>query len=571
MKSHFSINGGVAVACAVAGASTMLNGNCSAQTFSAADYATNSTYAGGWQPGNNGGYGFGPWSMDGTSTSPIQNAIDSTSPYDPFGVAWAIYNPAGKTNISDTCNTNNGTDISRVGRACPALQVGQTFSTVVANPTQESFYRGYTIRLVSGGDNTTYGNAGTRLAVGTFEYFTYGRWYAAGNSSVGTALFDKDTATNGMELDVTLTDTNSYHLVMTPVGNPGKAYTQDGTLNGSGPVDWIEYEFYNTDSDFYPTVCPEPLRTDFYIKDMTITALPPVPHTMIAADYATNYTYSAGWVSGFNGGYGFGPWSFDGTSGSTNQQEMTYGSSDPFDALGTAWTLLNYNNSDLANAGRGFAPLQIGETIEAVVENPTDTAFYRGYTISLNTGTNNEPGGFKANELVAAYTFDYFNNGQWYVGDGSGNTTTSLFNTDTAAAGMKLDITLTDTNSYQLTMTPLANPTNAYTQAGTFKTNAPAEWIQFQFYNTASNANVATEFYISSLTISGLTLDSQLVGTNIVLTWPASAVGFTLESALSLGAPTLWYTNSTPPVVVGGLNVVTNPITGTAQFYRLKH
>src|SRR5437899_10138093 len=96
MRSHFSLSQGVAVACAVAGAATMLNGNCSAQNPIAADYATNSTYAAGWSAGQNGGYGFGPWSMANTEiTSPIEAAMDRTSPYNPFGVAWTLYNPEG--------------------------------------------------------------------------------------------------------------------------------------------------------------------------------------------------------------------------------------------------------------------------------------------------------------------------------------------------------------------------------------------------------------------------------------------------------------------------------------------
>jgi hypothetical protein len=57
MRSHF-LSGGVVVGCAVAGAVTALNGNCSAGTFIAADYATNSTYAGGWTTNQNGGVGF---------------------------------------------------------------------------------------------------------------------------------------------------------------------------------------------------------------------------------------------------------------------------------------------------------------------------------------------------------------------------------------------------------------------------------------------------------------------------------------------------------------------------------
>ena len=50
------MSSGTAVACAVAGAASVLNTHCSAQNFLAADYATNSTYATNWVAGQNGGY-----------------------------------------------------------------------------------------------------------------------------------------------------------------------------------------------------------------------------------------------------------------------------------------------------------------------------------------------------------------------------------------------------------------------------------------------------------------------------------------------------------------------------------
>ena len=259
----------------------MLNGNCSAQNPIAADYPTNSTYASGWSAGQNGGFGFGPWSMSNTGTNLIQNAVDHTSPYNPFGVAWTLYNPVapaiGCPNPPDTGgppNPPNG-DISRVGRSCPPLLPGQTFSTIIANPLERRFFRGYTLRLVTGSDNTMYGNAGTQIAIGTFEYFTYGRWYTTESYQTGrTPLFDTNTTTNGMQIDITMTTSNSYHLVMTPVGNPAIAYSEDGALLTNSPVNWIEYEMYNTDSDFYPTLASGcQARTDFYIKSMTISGI----------------------------------------------------------------------------------------------------------------------------------------------------------------------------------------------------------------------------------------------------------------------------------------------------------
>ena len=63
-----------------------------------------------------------------------------------------------------------------------------------------------------------------------------------------------------------------------------------------------------------------------------------------------------------------------------------------------------------------------------------------------------------------------------------------------------------------------------------------------------------------------LTITSS--GPNSVLTWPNSASGLTLQSTTNLAVP-VWATVSGTPVVVNGLNTVTNPISGTQQFFRL--
>jgi hypothetical protein len=219
-----------------------------------------------------------------------------------------------------------------------------------------------------------------------------------------------------------------------------------------------------------------------------------------AADYATNSTYSGGWLSGQNGGFGFTSWSFGGTTGTPVQQGIN--SSSPFNHIGTAWRLFNpfvnptNSSGDLANAGRGFAPLGIGQTLETVIDNPTQRKFYRGYTIRLASGTDNT-----AVERFAAYTFEYFSYGNWFTGSAGTNTHTSLFDTDTAAGGAKLDFTLTGTNSYYFRLTPLNNPANYYSETGTLKNSGPIDYILFQFYNTQSDPNNATDFYISSITI----------------------------------------------------------------------
>jgi len=56
---------------------------------------------------------------------------------------------------------------------------------------------------------------------------------------------------------------------------------------------------------------------------------------------------------------------------------------------------------------------------------------------------------------------------------------------------------------------------------------------------------------------------------NVILMWPASAIGFTLQSATNLAPPVVWATNSPAPVLVGGQNMVTNAISGSQHFFRL--
>jgi len=54
-------------------------------------------------------------------------------------------------------------------------------------------------------------------------------------------------------------------------------------------------------------------------------------------------------------------------------------------------------------------------------------------------------------------------------------------------------------------------------------------------------------------------------GANVILTWPTNAFGFTLQSTTNLVSASVWGTNSPAPVVIGGQNVIINPITGLSR------
>ena len=81
-------------------------------------------------------------------------------------------------------------------------------------------------------------------------------------------------------------------------------------------------------------------------------------------------------------------------------------------------------------------------------------------------------------------------------------------------------------------------------------------------------------------TVFELTIEPQLTitlsGTNMILSWPTSDTGYTLECATNLVPPVVWYATNvwnyfdgTTLTIIDGQNVVTNPISGSQMFYRL--
>jgi uncharacterized repeat protein (TIGR03803 family) len=94
-------------------------------------------------------------------------------------------------------------------------------------------------------------------------------------------------------------------------------------------------------------------------------------------------------------------------------------------------------------------------------------------------------------------------------------------------------------------------------------------------YGTAEYGGVhggifgGTVFRLSLAPVSPPQLTIARSGTNVVLTWPAGAAGFTLQSATNVISSASWNTVSPGPIVLNSLNTVTNPITGVRMFYRL--
>jgi len=114
------------------------------------------------------------------------------------------------------------------------------------------------------------------------------------------------------------------------------------------------------------------------------------------------------------------------------------------------------------------------------------------------------------------------------------------------------------TTLYSFTTAPSGSTNNdgAYPYAGLILSDNT-------LYGTASGGGTNGGGTVFSLSLPLPQLTISLSGTNIILTWPTNAAGFTLQSTTNLLSPAVW-------TIVSGQYAVTNPISGTQQFFRLK-
>jgi len=261
-----------------------------------------------------------------------------------------------------------------------------------------------------------------------------------------------------------------------------------------------------------------------------------------AFDNASDPVYSNGWQAGDNGGFGFTPWNFD-AGYIFNGTNYTYSRagfkmiddgaksgtqfSNPFNDIGRAWVIGTNLPSTPPNAavddngaphvGRGFAPLQVGERLRVVFDNPTKRQFFKGYFIRVNGGTGGVNGNICNQSFGCSFplgtpvpkmsfdTFEYFTNGEWTVNDAA-STGSGVFDTDTAAAGALFQVTRTGADTYDLLVDSFGAGAD-FSASRTFKNSgAPVDWLEFVFFNPGSDTGAppttATDLYISSMEIS---------------------------------------------------------------------
>jgi uncharacterized repeat protein (TIGR03803 family) len=232
----------------------------------------------------------------------------------------------------------------------------------------------------------------------------------------------------------------------------------------------------------------------------------------------------------------------------------------------------NYTNSDGSNPNAGL--VLAGKTLYGAAAqggrfgsgtlfgvNTNGSGFTNLYTFTANSGsplTNSDGANPRGSLIVSGGTLygTAYNGGRF----GSG----TLFAVSTNGTGF--------TNLYTFT----ANSTAPYTNSDGAHPNAALLLSGNTLYGTAYNGGnpglsveygTVFSFTLASVSPPQLTINSS--GTNVILTWPTNATGFTLESTTKLVPPAIWITNSTSSFVVNTNNAVTNAITGTQKFYRL--
>jgi hypothetical protein len=97
--------------------------------------------------------------------------------------------------------------------------------------------------------------------------------------------------------------------------------------------------------------------------------------------------------------------------------------SNPFNDIGRSWVIGTTPGDDGApHVGRGFAPLQINDTLKVVFDNPTTRQFFKVYFIRLNGGTGGANGNI-CGQGSSACSYPIGIQSQKWAGTGSNTTT----------------------------------------------------------------------------------------------------------------------------------------------------
>ena len=236
----------------------------------ASDNASDAVYIDGWQVGDNGGIGFGPWSFafsgdDGIGLLHDPQFIDNAPlAGNSLGAPAFALTTGDRPMFFDTSE-------ARRTLAAP-IGVGQTFSADVDGSALDPLALGFT----TGNTFDLYGSNGTeRFSLFTNNQYHNDHWTATGDADTGVP------AEGSFHLEFTLVTANSYDLLLVPLGGGDPLFTQTGApLVGATNIgiDTIRVTAYGTGSSTDGS-------KEFFFDNLMITGL--------AGDYNRDGTVDA--------------------------------------------------------------------------------------------------------------------------------------------------------------------------------------------------------------------------------------------------------------------------------------
>jgi hypothetical protein len=233
------------VAMTVLGTFTILLAQHATATIVASDQADNAPYNDGWQTGDNGGTGFGAWTL--TQTSPGNGSVNGqfigTSANNGDGTTSPNIDTSGKA-FGEYGNSGNSAVAYR------AFGVGEmynssTFHWAMDNGNIDSG-NGVGLTLRNGNANANPGNYNTGVR---FEFLFLG-----GNSDYtyidNSGVHDSGIPfrSTGLQLSLQLQGANSYSLVVSNGNNTALLGTYSGTLEGTANSSIDSFAIFNNDA-----------------------------------------------------------------------------------------------------------------------------------------------------------------------------------------------------------------------------------------------------------------------------------------------------------------------------------
>ncbi len=112
-------------------------------------------------------------------------------------------------------------------------------------------------------------------------------------------------------------------------------------------------------------------------------------------------------------------------------------------------------------------------------------------------------------------------------------------------------------------------PIGSYVQTAVATKDVVAAGTYHVTWNSGGNEG-AQLWLVAVQSLPPPSLKAQVYGSEVVVSWPASATNYNLETTSDLSTNASWMSVSNAPVVVNSWNTITNTISEPVRYYRLK-